>query len=98
MRLSLLLLCLVLAGCSGPGLDYRGVPATRVAQAGYTFDLYFNGRSVRGIRLNQTRPVSRRHFRRAFYDAVEATLGCHVLGSTMDGDLVMLTVDVYCAG
>lgn len=98
MRAALLLFCLVLAGCSNPGLDYRGVPATRVTQAGYTFDLYFNGRSVRGIRLNQTRPASRLHFRRAFYDAVRATLGCHVLGSTMEGDLVMLTVDVHCTG
>lgn len=96
MRVPLILCCLALAGCSNPGLDYRGVPAMRVTQAGYTFDLYYNGRSVRGIRMNPSRPVSRTHFRRAFYDAVRATLGCSVLGSTMDGDLVMLTVEVYC--
>lgn len=97
MRVCLILCCLVLLGCSNPGLDYRGVPAMRVAQAGYTFDLYYNGRSVRGVRVNQGRPVSRIHFRRAFYEAVGATFGCPVLGSTMEGDLVILTVDVYCA-
>ncbi|MEM1077580.1 MAG: hypothetical protein AAGI09_03540 [Pseudomonadota bacterium] len=96
MRARLILICFALAGCSGPGLDYRGLPATRVEQAGYTFDLYYNGRSVRGIRLNQGRPSSRLHFRRAFYDVVRATSGCDVLDSTMEGDLVMLTVDVYC--
>jgi hypothetical protein len=88
----------MLSGCFAPGVTFNAPPPTRVGQDGYTFDLYFNGQIVRGVRVNRGKPPSRAHFQASFVRAVQAGLSCEVLGSTLRGDLVMLTAETVCPG
>ncbi|ABV92564.1 hypothetical protein Dshi_0819 [Dinoroseobacter shibae DFL 12 = DSM 16493] len=96
MRIAALLMFGMLSGCFAPGITFQSPPPQRVAMDGYTFDLYFNGQVVRGVRVNRGKPVSRTHFQAAFVRAVQAGLSCDVLGSTLRGDLVLLTAETIC--
>lgn len=96
MRVAALLIFVLLSGCFAPGVTFQSPPPQRVSMHGYTFDLYFNGQVVRGVRVNRGTPKSRPHFQAAFARAVQAGLNCEVLGSTLQGDLVLLTAETVC--
>ena len=87
---------LVLASCSSPGGQFRGVDPVRVTVERSEFDVYVLGDQVRVIRMNfEMLPPMAVIGPRAVV-AMEWATGCNVISSSFFGDQAMVQARVAC--
>ena len=85
-----------LLGCDAPGLEFRGVPATRIHVAQSTFDVRIKGKRAQAIRLNaENAPRLAAVAPRGVY-AIEKVSGCRV--RKLVGDAAVMQAWLDCGG
>lgn len=92
-----MLACLILLGaCDIPGLEFRGIEATRVTVMGSTFDIRIKDRRAEAIRLNrESNPRWMIIGARAGF-AIEQVSGCKI--KKMSGDPAVVKARLKCDG
>lgn len=91
IRLSLLLI--VLVGCSQPGREFRGLPATRVDVGGSLFDVRVRGNLAEAIRLNPQYAPRFGPIRDRAAFAMAQVSGCRVEGVLGDQSVALGILD-----
>ncbi|MCE8545162.1 hypothetical protein KBY25_04940 [Ruegeria pomeroyi] len=94
--LRLLSLIVLLAGCGGPGREFRGLPATRVDVGGSVFDVRVRGNLAEAIRVNPQYAPRFGPIRERAGFAMAQVSGCRVVGVL--GDQAVATGVLSCDG
>lgn len=91
-----ILLILVVAGCSSPGLRYGGIEPMRMTARTSVFDVYVSGENVRAIRINrQILPKASNVFADA-WSAIELATKCKVVDGSLTGDQAVMDAKIKC--
>lgn len=87
------MLVLCLAGCNGPGPDFRGASATRIGVGGSAFDVRVLYRRAEAVRVNPQVAPRLAAFAPQAVIAIEGASGCRVERLTGDQAMMRATLD-----
>lgn len=86
----------VLAACSSPGLEYRGVDPVRVPVGPFTYDVYRLGAKAQVIRVNSMLLPDTAEAMAGAVLAAEAATGCAVNPASIEGDAALVKLRLSC--
>ena len=96
MRLLMIFLLLVLAGCAAPSVGVMGGAKGSADVGGYSFVVRYKGSQAEAYRSNKIlRPKAREVFA-AGATAIERVTGCHVVRNSVSGDVALIKADILC--
>jgi len=96
MRILLTVILVVLAGCSTPSVRVMGGVKGTADVGPYSFVVRHKGARAEAYRMNKMlRPKARDVFA-AGATAIERVSGCHVVRSSVRGDVAIIEADILC--
>lgn len=90
----LFVLILILAGCSGPGLDFRGIAPAEMQVDGITFVVRAKATEAEAIRTNKMSRPRMSQVGEAAAIAIERLTGCEV--RQISGDVAVIRATLRC--
>lgn len=92
----LLLIAMVLTGCSSPALRYNGVEPQVTRIGAYVFDVYALGDEAQVIRTNMVALPDKAEVMAAASLAAEQATGCRARKNGVSGDAALVDVQLVC--
>jgi len=92
----LLLIAVLLAGCSSPDLRYNGVDPQVTRVGAYVFDVYALGDEAQVIRTNMVALPDKTKVMAAASLAAEQATGCRARKNGVSGDAALVDVRLVC--
>ncbi|WP_298258867.1 hypothetical protein [uncultured Litoreibacter sp.] len=87
---------LLFCSCSTPSVGLMGGAKETVQVGQYSFTVRHKGDSAEAYRTNMMRRPKAREVFAAGATAIERVTGCHVVRSTVSGDVAYLRADILC--
>lgn len=94
MRVSVLILCVMLAACNTPGPGFRGIAPVRVTVGQSRFDVRVDGRRAQAIRVNPEWTLRFASVAPRGAAAIAEVSGCRV--KRIRGDQAVMLADLDC--
>ena len=96
MRLLLCVLLPLLSACAAPGVGAMGGSKGSATVGAYSFDVKFRGGHAEAYRSNIALKPKARDVFAAGATAIERVTGCHVIRSSVRGDVAVIQADILC--
>lgn len=96
MRLLPYLHLLILAACAAPSIGVTGGQSETVEVGAYVFDVNYKGARAEAYRANVVWSPKSHEIFAAGATAMEQVTGCHVVRSSLRGDVALVQADLLC--
>ncbi|PTX57522.1 hypothetical protein C8N43_2192 [Litoreibacter ponti] len=87
---------LILVACGAPSMGVIGGQSERVTVGDYVFEVNFKGSRAEAYRTNTLWAPKARQVFAAGATAMEQVTGCHVVRSSVRGDVALVQADLLC--
>lgn len=91
-----MVLLMVLVACGAPSIGVTGGQRESVKVGDYVFEVNFKGARAEAYRSNVIWAPKARQVFAAGATAMEQVTGCHVIRSSVRGDVALLQADLLC--
>lgn len=96
MRVLLVSIAAILAGCSAPGVEVWGGTTSKQMAGGHSFSVTHTRTRAEAYRTNATLRPSRASVFEGAALAIEQASGCKAVRSSLSGDVALVKADLIC--